>query len=101
MFARLADAGVQPTSPAKPAADLALTGVILVFTGSLEQMSRDEAKKLVKEHGGQIASSITKKVTHVVAGDKAGSKLRKAEEMGKTILTEEQFLEMLGQTEGS
>ena len=101
MLARLAEAGIRPAAPAEPAADLALTGTTLVFTGSLELMSRDEAKKLVKEHGGQIASSITKKVTHVVAGDKAGSKLRKAEEMGKTILTEEQFLEMLGQAEGS
>ena len=97
MLDQLADGGVRPVALEQTAADLALTGATIVFTGSLNRMSRDEAKKLVKEHGGQIASSITKKVTHVVAGEKAGSKLRKAEELGKSILTEEQFLEMLGQ----
>jgi DNA ligase (NAD+) len=95
LFDRLAAAGVR-TEPAKRSGnDLALSGVTLVFTGSLATMSRDEAKKLVKEHGGQIASSITKKVTHVVAGEKAGAKRRKAEELGKTILTEEEFIQLL------
>jgi len=92
MFDGLETAGVHPVIPEQQETELALSGFVLVFTGSLSQLSRDEAKKLVKEHGGQIASSITRKVTHVIAGEKAGSKLRKAEEQGKTILSEEQFL---------
>ncbi len=92
MFDELDTAGVHPVVPEQVETEMALSGFVLVFTGSLSQLSRDEAKKLVKEHGGQIASSITGKVTHVVAGEKAGSKLRKAEEQGKTILSEEQFL---------
>ena len=67
-----------------------------MFTGSLTRLSRDEAKKLVKENGGTIASSVTKKVTHVVAGEKAGSKLTKAREAGKVILSEDEFLDLIG-----
>ncbi len=96
MFSRLSQAGVSPASAEKKTDDLALSGATLVFTGSLTRLSRDEAKKLVKEHGGTIASSVTRKVTHVVAGEKAGSKLTKAREAGKTILSEEEFLTLIG-----
>jgi DNA ligase (NAD+) len=96
MLARLNQAGVSPVAAEKAEADLALSGVTLVFTGSLTTISRDEAKKLVKEHGGAIASSVTRKVTHVVAGEKAGSKLTKAREAGKTILSEQEFLGLIG-----
>ena len=96
MFSRLSQAGVSPVSAKKVTEDLALSGATLVFTGSLTKLSRDEAKKLVKEHGGTIASSVTRKVTHVVAGEKAGSKLTKAREAGKTILSEEEFLRLIG-----
>ena len=99
MFSRLRQAGVFPATAEKAAEDLALTGATLVFTGSLTKLSRDEAKKLVKEHGGTIASSVTRKVTHVVAGEKAGSKLTKAREAGKTILSEEEFLKLIGRDE--
>jgi DNA ligase (NAD+) len=93
---QLRQAGLAPQASPASNGSLPLAGAVLVFTGSLEQLSRDEAKKLVREQGGQIASSITRKVTHVVAGEKAGSKLRKAEEAGKQILSEEDFLEMVG-----
>jgi DNA ligase (NAD+) len=96
MFSRLSQAGVFPASAEKKTDDLALSGATLAFTGSLTRLSRDEAKKLVKEHGGTIASSVTRKVTHVVAGEKAGSKLTKAREAGKTILSEEEFLTLIG-----
>ena len=99
MFSRLRQAGVSPAAAKKAAEDLALSGATLVFTGSLTKLSRDEAKKLVKEHGGTIASSVTRKVTHVVAGEKAGSKLTKAREAGKTILSEEEFLKLIGREE--
>ena len=55
----------------------------------------DEAKKLARDHGAQIATSITKKVTHVIAGEKAGSKLRKAQELEKVILSETEFLSLI------
>ncbi len=96
LLARLSRAGVSPAAARKAADDRALSGATLVFTGTLTRLSRDEAKKLVKEHGGTIASSVSRKVTHVVAGDKAGSKLTKAREAGKTILSEEEFLNLIG-----
>jgi DNA ligase (NAD+) len=96
MLDQLRKSGVAPQASAPSTGSLPLAGAVIVFTGSLNQLSRDEAKKLVREQGGQIASSITRKVTHVVAGEKAGSKLRKAEEAGKQILSEDDFLEMLG-----
>lgn len=96
MLDQLRQSGVAPQASTPSTDSLPLAGAVIVFTGGLNQLSRDEAKKLVREQGGQIASSITRKVTHVVAGEKAGSKLRKAEEAGKQILSEEDFLEMLG-----
>ncbi len=95
MLEKLGATGVVSGIAERGDSKLPLSDVVIVFTGSLIQLSRDEAKKLVKENGGHIASSITKKVTHIVAGEKAGSKLRKAQEAGKTILTEEAFLHMI------
>ncbi len=96
MLRRLRASGVAPVTNTR-SEDQKLSGSTFLFTGSLASLSRDEAKKLVKEHGGTIASSVTKKVTHVVAGDKAGSKLTKAREAGKTILTEDDFAALLRQ----
>ncbi len=70
-------------------------GFVFLFTGSLDAMSRDEAKVRVKERGGKVASQINKKVTHVIVGDKPGSKLKKAQELGLKILTEKNFAELL------
>ncbi len=95
MFQRLSAAGVVPIMNRSTNADAPLQDLVFVFTGGLEQLSRDEAKKMVKEAGGQISSSISKKVTHVVAGAKAGSKLKKAEELGKQIIDEDQFLKLV------
>ncbi len=92
---RLKASGVAPAPVHQAGGEQKLSGATFLFTGSLVTLSRDEAKKLVREHGGTIASSVTKKVTHVVAGEKAGSKLKKAREEGKTILSEEQFVELL------
>jgi len=66
------------------------------FTGSLETMSRDEAKTLVEERGGKTVGTVSKKVSDVVAGAKAGSKLEKAERLGLTIHTEQEFLALVG-----
>jgi len=79
-----------------------LEGLVFLFTGGLEAMSRNEAKVRVKELGGQVASSVNKKVTHVVTGDNPGSKLTKARELGLKILDENEFKNLLdrpGQTD--
>nr|MBF0222658.1 NAD-dependent DNA ligase LigA [Desulfobulbaceae bacterium] len=69
----------------------ALSDCVFVFTGTLQLFSRSEAKSRVKDLGGQVASSVSKKVTHVVCGEKAGSKRQKAEELGCAILSETEF----------
>ena len=66
-----------------------------VFTGTLSSMTRDEASAKAKARGGKIGSSISSKTDYLVAGDKAGSKLQKAEKLGIKILSEEEFLEQL------
>ncbi|MBI1974776.1 MAG: NAD-dependent DNA ligase LigA [Parcubacteria group bacterium] len=72
-----------------------LAGKIFLFTGGLETLSRDEAKKLVLAHGGSTASSVSKDVDYVVSGTEPGSKYEKAKKLGLKILTEGQFLTML------
>ena len=68
-----------------------LHGRVFVFTGSLQTMSRDEAKELAERFGAKTAGSVSKKVTDVVAGAEAGSKLQKAQDLGLRILTEDEF----------
>jgi len=96
MLARLQEAGFSPHAPRRDTSGLPLAGEVVLFTGSLEHISRNEAKKLVKDYGGQIATSVTQKTTLVVAGEKAGSKLTKALEAGKAIISEADFLKRIG-----
>jgi DNA ligase (NAD+) len=67
-----------------------------VLTGTLESMSRDEASEKIRQRGGKTASSVSAKTDYVVAGDSAGSKLSKAQELGVQVLTEAEFATMLG-----
>ncbi len=69
----------------------ALVGQVVLFTGGLASMSRDDAKKIVVEQGGRVAESLSKTVTLVVAGDAAGSKLDKAKERGIRVMDEAEF----------
>lgn len=78
-----------------------LTGKVFCFTGGLAGMSRDEARDLVEARGGTVAPAITKVVTHVIAGAKAGSKLAKAERLGIAILDEAAFLALIAASEAS
>ncbi len=70
-------------------------GLTFVLTGELENFSRDEAKAKIRELGGTVSSSVSKKTSYVVAGDNPGSKFTKAEELGVKIVDETQFLQLL------
>ncbi|WP_338751163.1 NAD-dependent DNA ligase LigA [Janibacter alittae] len=72
-----------------------LAGVTVVVTGSLEEFSRDSAKEAILERGGRASGSVSKKTDWVVVGDNAGTKEAKARDLGRPILTEEQFVELL------
>lgn len=94
MLAQVLELGLNikpPESGTKP-----LDGEVFLFTGSLQTMSRNEAKQLVKEMGGQVVSGISKRVTRLIAGEKGGGKLKKAAAMGIPILKEEEFLQLVG-----
>jgi DNA ligase (NAD+) len=73
-----------------------LQGKSFVFTGSMESMGRNDAKTIVENLGGSIHSSVTKKTTYVVAGNEPGSKLDKAKSSGVKIISEEEFLKLIG-----
>jgi len=92
---KLNAAGVSPleTLPQPPSL---LTGKTFVFTGTLNRMTRNEARQIVETLGGQASSSVTKNTDCVVAGEASGSKLQKAREAGIPILSEEEFLSLAG-----
>ena len=83
------------TAPAS-AKSGALEGKTFVLTGRLASLSRDEAGDLIREAGGTVSGSVSKKTDFVVAGDEAGSKLKKATDLGLKVLEEDEFLELLG-----
>jgi DNA ligase (NAD+) len=77
--------------------DSPVAGKTVVFTGSLEQMTRDEAKAMAERLGAKVAASVSKKTDFVVAGPGAGSKLDKAREAGVAVLTEDEWLALVGE----
>ncbi len=80
---------------AKPLSD-SLEGKTFLFTGTLTKFNRTDAQKMVEDHGGKNISAVSKNLNYLIAGDKAGSKLKKAEEIGTVVvLTEDEFLNMI------
>ena len=94
---KLREAGVNFEGE-KKAADGAFTGKTFVLTGTLPNLTRSEAEKIIEDLGGKASSSVSKKTDFVLAGESAGSKLTKAQALGITIITEGEFLEMAGVT---
>lgn len=90
----LRSAGVNMSSREAPVSDR-LAGKTFVLTGALEGFTRDEAGARIEALGGKVSGSVSKKTSYVVAGEAAGSKLKKANELGIPILTEAEFLELL------
>ncbi|MBX4181530.1 NAD-dependent DNA ligase LigA, partial [Candidatus Parcubacteria bacterium] len=72
-----------------------LKGLKFVLTGTLPTLSRDEAKEMIRKHGGEVSNSVSKNTDYVVAGEEAGEKLDKAKELGVKVLNEEQFTSLL------
>ena len=79
----------------KAASSDKFAGLTFVLTGTLPTLKREQAKEMIESMGGKCAGSVSKKTNYVVAGEAAGSKLTKAEELGVTVLTEEQLIEMI------
>jgi DNA ligase (NAD+) len=91
---RMQEAGVTLTAATKKVGGR-LSGKSFVFTGTLTRFTRDSARKLVEDEGGNMVGSVSRKTDYLVAGDEAGSKLNKARDLGVTVLDEEAFLLLL------
>ncbi len=95
LIQKLKDAGVNMNSEENSTGDGRFDGMIFVLTGGLENYSRKEAEEIIENFGGKTSSSVSKKTTYVLAGEDGGSKLTKAQNLGITIITEEEFLNMI------
>jgi len=95
LIKKLYRAGVRPAAEKREVKSQKFAGKSFVFTGGLANRSREEAGELVKQHGGNVSSSVSKKTDYVVVGAEPGSKYDKAKELGVPILTESEFEKLL------
>ncbi len=94
LIERLREAGLDFNAKKEKKSD-AFAGLTFVLTGTLPTMTRDEASALIKERGGKVSGSVSKKTSYVLAGEEAGSKLTKAKDLGVPVIDEEGFLSMI------
>ena len=94
LLTRLKEAGVNMVDRTEKV-DARFAGLTFVLTGALTKFTRDEATEMIELRGGKASGSVSKKTSYVVAGENAGSKLTKAQDLGIPVLTEDEFLQML------
>ena len=92
---RLLDAGVAPEPEAAPAAAGLFAGKTVVLTGTLSGYTRDQAKAEIERRGGRVAGTVSRKTDLVVAGEDAGTKMKKAQELGVRVIDEKGFTDLL------
>ena len=96
LIQKLRTAGLtMPYEKQKVLSDTFFSGKVFVLTGTLTQMKRAEAKQRIEAAGGKVSGSVSKKTDYVIAGEEAGSKLTKAQELGISVLSEKEFIEKL------
>lgn len=95
LIEKLENAGLNMKEETEEGIDERFKGFTFVLTGSLENYTREEAGEIIEKLGGKVSSSVSKKTSYVIAGEEAGSKLTKAQELGVTILNEAEFMEMI------
>lgn len=95
LLKKLKSAGVNMKQIEDDASDERFLGKTFVLTGALENYTRDEASEIIENFGGKVSGSVSKKTSYVLAGEDAGSKLTKAQNLGITVITEEEFKEMI------
>ena len=95
LIEKLKKVGVNMKEAEEEEHDSRFSGMTFVLTGTLEKYTRDKASEIIEKFGGKTSGSVSKKTTYVLAGEEAGSKLTKAEELGVKILTEAEFDEMI------
>jgi len=100
MLEQLRTVGVHPAAVQRAPDGGPLEGKSFLFTGALQKMTRGEASALVKARGGRVASGVSKKLDHLVVGEKPGSKKTKAEELGISVLSEDDFLALVEESAG-
>ena len=96
IIARLQKAGVNMTAEDTEVLESAISGKTVVVTGTLPSLGRKEAQELIEKYGGKASGSVSKKTDYVLAGEAAGSKLTKAQELGIPVLSEEELKKLLG-----
>lgn len=95
LIEKLKSAGVNMKNQEDEQTDERFKGNTFVLTGTLQKYTRDQASEIIEKYGGKTSGSVSKKTTYVLAGEDAGSKLTKAQELGVTIITEAEFEAML------
>ena len=96
MIKKFKEAGLNLNSDQASEAEKTLLGKTFVLTGTLTEFTREEASEIIRKLGGKASSSVSKKTDYVLAGENAGSKLKKAQELGVEIISEQQFKEICG-----